>query len=76
VKYAFLQETDKVDLHQESILLPQGCLGLACSFRRLDLAVEYDVATVNTLAFSVGLRIWGGQAPRSLPRTETRLRRA
>jgi len=51
------EETDKVDLHQERVLVPQGYLGLAFSIWRLDLAVEYDVATVNTLAFSVGLRI-------------------
>jgi len=51
------ETTGKVDLDRERLLVPQGFVGLAYSFWRLDLAVEYNVSTVNTLALSVGLRI-------------------
>lgn len=50
------EETAKVDLHRENIFVPQGFFGLACSIWKFNLAAEYNIATVNTLAFSIGVK--------------------
>jgi hypothetical protein len=50
------ETTSKVDLKTESVVVPQGYAGVSCSLWRLNLAAEYDLAYVNTFAFSIGFR--------------------
>ncbi len=47
--------TSKVNLHKESIFIPQGYLGVSYSIWRLNLAVEYNISYVNTFALAIGL---------------------
>ncbi len=46
--------TSKVNLHKESVLIPQGYFGLSYSLWRLNLAAEYNISTVNTFAVAIG----------------------
>jgi hypothetical protein len=48
------ETTSKVDLATETLGIPQGYVGAVGSIWMLQLAAEYDVATVNTLALSIG----------------------
>ncbi len=48
------ETTSKVNLDTESLVLPQGYAGITYSIWILNLAAEYDVAQVNTFAFTVG----------------------
>lgn len=49
------EETSKVALASERNSITQGYLGVVGSLWILDLAAEYDVSTVNTFAFAIGL---------------------
>ena len=49
------ETTAKVDLRKERFLNPQAYLGIGYSFWRISLAVEYNVADVNTCSFRVGI---------------------
>jgi hypothetical protein len=48
------ETTSKVDLGRESLSIPQGYAGVACSIWMLNLAAEYNVSTVNTFALALG----------------------
>ncbi len=48
------ETTSKVNLDTEKVVVAQGYAGITCSIWKVDLAAEYNVATVNTLAFAVG----------------------
>ncbi len=47
--------TSKVNLHRESVFIPQGYFGVSYSIWRLNLAAEYNLSYVNTFALAVGL---------------------
>ncbi len=49
------ETTTKVNLDTESLVLPQGYAGVSYSVWMLALAVEYNVASVNSVAMAVGL---------------------
>jgi hypothetical protein len=49
------ETTPKVDLSRETLPLTQGFIGSTFSIWKLGLAVEYNIADVNTLAFVVGV---------------------
>ncbi|MGE5176723.1 MAG: hypothetical protein ACM3JJ_10150 [Hyphomicrobiales bacterium] len=50
------ETTSKVDLRQERLFLPQAFIGTTYSVWKFDLAAEYDIAKVNTIALIVGVR--------------------
>ncbi len=47
--------TSKVNLQKETIAIAQGYVGVAYSIWMLNLAAEYNVSSLNTFAFAVGL---------------------
>ncbi len=47
--------TSKVNLDTERVFVPQGYAGVTYSLWILDLAAEYNIASVNTLAFALGV---------------------
>lgn len=49
------ETTYKVDLEAETVPIAQGYVGVAYSIWMLNLAAEYNVSSVNTFAFAVGL---------------------
>jgi hypothetical protein len=49
------ETTSKVELNTESIATAQGYAGVVCSVWMLNLAAEYNVSSLNTFAFAVGL---------------------
>jgi hypothetical protein len=48
------ETTSKVNLAQEKVLVTQGYAGVSFSIWMLNLAAEYNISNVNTLAFIVG----------------------
>jgi hypothetical protein len=46
--------TSKVNLHKESVFIPQGYVGATYSIWRLNLAAEYNISSVNTFAVGLG----------------------
>ncbi len=48
------ETTSKVDLDQERLSITQGYAGVAYTIWKLNLAAEYDISHVNTLAFVIG----------------------
>ena len=46
--------TSKVNLHKESVFIPQGYVGVAYSIWKLNLAAEYNISYVNTFALAIG----------------------
>ncbi len=50
------ETTSKVDLKRESVAIPQGYAGVVYSVWMLNLAAEYNVSSVNTFAFAVGVK--------------------
>jgi len=50
------ETTSKVNLDKESLLLTQGYAGVAYSIWMLNLAAEYNISDVNTLAFVIGVK--------------------
>jgi len=51
------ETTSKVDLDRESVSITQGYAGLVYSIWMIDLAAEYNVSSVNTLAFAIGFNL-------------------
>jgi hypothetical protein len=51
------ETTTKVDLKQEQLTVTQGYAGVSYPIWMVDLAVEYNVGTVNTLALALGFRL-------------------
>ncbi len=49
------ETTSKVDLQRESLGIAQGYAGVTCSVWMLNVAAEYNVSTVNTLAIALGV---------------------
>jgi len=49
------ETTDKVDLRRENVSLAQGYGGITYSIWMINLAAEYNISTVNSLAFAVGM---------------------
>jgi len=49
------ETTSKVDLEREAISLTQGYAGLRYSVWMVNLAAEYNVSSVNSFAFAVGM---------------------
>ncbi len=49
------ETTSKVNLEQERPLITQGYAGVSASLWMLTLVAEYDIASVNTLAFNIGV---------------------
>ncbi len=49
------ETTPKVDLSRESIAVAQGYAGVVYSLWMLNLAAEYNISSVNTLAFAIGV---------------------
>ena len=49
------ETTTKVNLKTERIPVAQGYVGIAYSLWMLNVAAEYNVASVNTLAFAIGV---------------------
>jgi hypothetical protein len=49
------ETTPKVDLETETAPIVQGYVGVAYSIWMLNLAAEYNVSSVNTFAFAIGL---------------------
>ena len=50
-----IETTSKVNLDTERLLITQGYAGVTCSIWMFNLAAEYNVSNVNTLAFAVGV---------------------
>ncbi len=48
------ETTSKVNLSRESVAVAQGYAGVVYSVWMLNLSAEYDISTVNTLAFAIG----------------------
>lgn len=48
------ETTEKVDLQEENLAVTQGYVGMAYTIWKLNLAAEYNVATVNTFVYAVG----------------------
>jgi hypothetical protein len=46
--------TSKVNLHNESVFIPQGYVGVTYSIWKLNLAAEYDISYVSTFSLSIG----------------------
>lgn len=51
------ETTSKVDLDQERLSILQGYAGVAYSYWMLGLAAEYNVSSVNTFAFAIGINL-------------------
>ena len=49
------ETTSKVDLARETVPFVQGYAGLVYSIWKINLAAEYNVSSVNTLAFAAGV---------------------
>ena len=50
------ETTSKVNLDKESLLVTQGFIGVAYSIWRINLAAEYNIASVNTFSFLIGFQ--------------------
>jgi hypothetical protein len=50
------ETTSKVDLARESLRVPQGYAGVACTIGAINVAAEYNASSVNTLAIVAGYR--------------------
>ncbi len=50
------ETTAKVDLDKENLLVTQGFIGVAYSIWRINLAAEYNIASVNTFSFLIGFQ--------------------
>jgi hypothetical protein len=50
------ETTTKVNLETESVVVPQAYAGVSCSLWKVRLTAEYDIASLNTFAFSIGFR--------------------
>ena len=57
-----IETTSKVNLAMETVPVAQGYVGVAVPIWVLNLTMEYDVSTVNTLAAAIGVNIYGGLA--------------
>jgi hypothetical protein len=51
------ETTSKVDLSTESVSLVQGYAGVVYSIWMVSLAAEYNVSSVNTVAFAIGVNL-------------------
>jgi hypothetical protein len=51
------ETTSKVDLDRETIPIAQGFVGVTYSLWMVNLAAEYNIASVNTFTFAVGLNL-------------------
>jgi len=51
------ETTSKAELERENVFIPQGYAGITYTIWMLNLAAEYNVASVNTFAVAIGLNL-------------------